>query len=525
MPSVNLVDVHTHLFNHRHLPIEGIARSWGLGRRAARVFARLISLAGAHPDAREVALASQRARTIAPISRSIVRNQRRAVWSSVRRLQRASYSSVGDVEWKELIEADAWFDLLDEMEEVCGVAVEDRSVPTILRAVRGQRVREFQTRSHRSVKRFLEYIVQTIEGGLGHLRFVFSLLRPVGELWKALQDGYAPGGRPDLYVHLMMDMQLAYEVDPDGNPVEHPPAPPALAWREQIDEMADLLPRARGRLLGFVAYDPRRSDALGFVRDALSRGFVGVKFYPPMGFRPYDTRYRPQLEDLYRLCVTTDVPLIVHCSAGGFEANPGSGLLSDPSGGDGFRGVLEAFPELRLCLGHAGAGHIENRDRDDASGRMGKVPYPGWYDPYVHWDSPRCYASEIVQLCCAFENVYCDFSYFTGLIGSTARQDTVASHLLRILDNPDKAGFAKKVMYGSDWHMPEVISRPGELLETFRRVFGRSPGLEKHADDFFANNALRFLDLPGAARRLGESGIPEGMEETVQMYAESAPAP
>ena len=51
-----------------------------------------------------------------------------------------------------------------------------------------------------------------------------------------------------------------------------------------------------------------------------------------------------------------------------------------------------------------------------------------------------------------------------------------------------------KLMYGSDWHMPDVIRQTRKYLELFMEMFQDSK-LEEHAPYFFAANAARFLNL------------------------------
>ena len=97
-----------------------------------------------------------------------------------------------------------------------------------------------------------------------------------------------------------------------------------------------------GRLATFVAWDPFRADGLDIVKDAVeSRGCVGIKVYPPGGYRPWrndnsDLADRfvqpppPEVLDarslaLFRWCVSRDLPVFTHCTPEGFQAYSGIG--------------------------------------------------------------------------------------------------------------------------------------------------------------------------------------------------------
>lgn len=142
---------------------------------------------------------------------------------------------------------------------------------------------------------------------------------------------------------------------------------------------------------GMVAFDPLRAvyfkrgarsgngleplDPLKIVEDALSRGgFLGVKLYPPMGFRPIgntDEQGYPehvsrhfkgtrdlgkdldeQLARLYDLCSALDVPIIAH-AAYSQGAGPEYARRADPYY---WTQVLSQprWRRLRVCLAHQG---------------------------------------------------------------------------------------------------------------------------------------------------------------------------
>lgn len=357
---------------------------------------------------------------------------------------------------------------------------------------------------------FLRKTFEPLSDGLDYVCFVLTLLQPVEDLWDQLQRSCDPLG-VNLYVHLMMDMRRAYEVDADGKPLLSRPAPPALRYDGMIREMAELQWQVGGRLLGFVAFEPRRPGALELVKKALAMGFVGVKLYPPMGYFPYDAAYRRVFDDLYEYCQSEGIPVLTHCSPTGFEAWPGHGNYCDPDTGyaspahdAGWSAVLARYPRLRLCFAHAGSGGQEAHPKIGSSPGA-KIPFQGWYDQHLPWgtpaDDPHCYAARIVEHCCTYENAYCDFAHYHGISFPGASRDQLKTNLTAALKLRGNYKLSEKVMYGSDWHMPEAIPLVDEMYDAFRELFD-DPALSAAAPGFFGCNALRWLNLAGAAARI-----------------------
>jgi hypothetical protein len=90
--------------------------------------------------------------------------------------------------------------------------------------------------------------------------------------------------------------------------------------REQVEVMS-LISQLKNKsyaLHAFVAFDPVRAkyepDALQVVVDAVrNNGAIGVKIYPPMGFKPCgnsDTKVEQQMKLFLEFCLTEDVPIL-----------------------------------------------------------------------------------------------------------------------------------------------------------------------------------------------------------------------
>lgn len=243
----------------------------------------------------------------------------------------------------------------------------------------------------------------------------------------------------------------------------------------------------------FVGFDPRRPDALRNARLGVTGfGCVGVKMYPPMGFRPWGNldrvpvlmdraeaeRVDDALRELYDWCETEQVPITAHCNPTNY-ANDGFEEFSHP---DSWREALEHHPGLHLNLGHFG---WSARDR-------------GW-------------TAAIAGMAADFDHLYAD-------IGNHQVEELEDSFVVLRELFDTSAGPAipmmGRLMFGTDWFMVAGHRRFEEFLVRFREEFeGAFPD---HLDSFLGGAALRFLGFDeadnGNARRLRERYDTAGFE-------------
>lgn len=533
-----LVDVHTHLFNHRHLPLEGITRAFltsegvsdETARKTAELFQRLVSfLTEKAEDAQAVAQAVHHSGELGQIVKAVVRVGAGRQLASLPGLGLAGFPlpshSVAEREdfVNVLRQQEPWHRLVDSIDDALGLGSTrvDKALPHT------DDLRNYFDRTSRSiVMEGLLRPILAVEGGFGYVKFVFALLEPVAEIWRRLQHTYPQPMH--LFVHHMMDMQPAFEVDIQGSSLVEPVRPPALTYEEQMEEMAFLHWEARGKLVSFVAFDPRRDNALQLVKRGIELGFVGVKLYPPMGYRPLDHRFLEAQRALYQFCCDWEIPVLTHCSPESFEAYPGHSNYAEPGCGrtpqddhpEGWAAVLKEFPSLRLCFGHAGGGGYMNYpdfvpDRAVAV----KVPFPGWFDENVDGavlgSNPPCYASQVLALCRRHDHVYCDLSYFTKAVSGADERATLARNL-RTVFGCDR--LSRRVMYGSDWHMPEAILLADDLYAMFREICDEQR--ISNSVGFFGANALKWLNLGAAAARYraGKTKLSAAEHETLSYW-------
>ncbi len=353
------------------------------------------------------------------------------------------------------------------------------------------------------------------EGLIGSLSGTIALLRTATRTHQGIVDRMtkAFGAQPTLFVHHMMDLERAY--------AEQPPVP----FSEQTGQINRLV-KKNPELLTFVAFDPFRGDqAMKMVRRGRKLGALGVKFYPPSGYRPlgnsilnrpersgplqtqWDSRYgqlganpnaklNALCKSLFAYCEKEGMPIFLHCTRHGFEAANGYGVHhSDP---EYWVSVFETYPKLRVAFGHAGG-------YDGWSKANTWSPNPS--NPGV--GSDKSFERKVYELCVTHENAYADFGYH-GFHGNTT--DNVLRDALRVLlgrDDQATHPFGKKIMYGSDWYMVLSEGHPASGLRAFDKLFRND--LQAHRIAFFAGNAARFLGL----RRLLTTGQFQGSQRSL----------
>ena len=180
-----------------------------------------------------------------------------------------------------------------------------------------------------------------------------------------------------------------------------------------------------------------------------------------------------ELNALLELCMSNDVPVLVHSGYGEFEARKGYGEYhSNPKF---WKQFLESHSKpgepckLMLCLGHAGGEDY-------------------WFGTGTHGDWGRC----AFELCTQYPNVYCEITTSDAMIESTT-QAFFVDRLAKCFTESTKSPypFAKKLMYGTDWPLPDKGEPAAVLLATEKAFL--HPSLKDHYADYFSGNARRYL--------------------------------
>ncbi|AIC29523.1 amidohydrolase 2 protein (plasmid) [Rhizobium etli bv. mimosae str. IE4771] len=384
---------------------------------------------------------------------------------------------------------------------------------------------DLATRSSPSEEKFLNYMLGdpiktlraneplTIGEARGASQRAFLRQDPVGRYlnWFSLFR---------LYRHALVDRLVADSKAQGFNPVLLTPA--LVDYDEWLYEDVDSSPLPRQMVVmdrisqrmakaksgpvvhGYMGFDPLREVAfrkgksrvssLATAHSALMKhGLLGIKLYPPMGFRPtgnqppYPERtvkslgFDPSeeldaaLRDLYKLCVDVDAPILAH----GYSSN-GSGPDYAKRGDPAYWiPVFKEFPKLRVCIAHFG------RFSARSAGREG-MPLP---DGSWEWRLGEFIKENPGR------NVVADISYFSEVLSAGSKErDFLAKSFNKWLEKFDSG--CDHIVYGSDWIMLGKEAGYSHYIESVNAFLRTDCGLSDDiCDKIFRRNALRFLPL------------------------------
>lgn len=294
---------------------------------------------------------------------------------------------------------------------------------------------------------------------------------------------------------------------------------------DQVRAMKSVSLRPGGPIVhAYVPFDPLRDamhrrgfdgpdgdfDPLAFVEQSLTRdGCIGVKLYPPMGFRPSGNgasgqRYPRYISDrfggadalgreldisldrLWRLCERLDAPVMAH-AANSVEAGPNYGERADPAY---WMPAFDAAGRRRVMLGHFG------RFRTMSAGQWPSTePCPAEIPFERSWEG--IFARHVRDHPDAL--VFADISYFSEVFYPGERR-RVASKLREYLNYDPQA---RHLIFGSDWIMTglekQYVRQGGytRRVATFLTECGFNDDMLHRV---IYGNALRYLGL-GASDR------------------------
>ncbi|MFC0251745.1 hypothetical protein [Massilia consociata] len=342
-----------------------------------------------------------------------------------------------------------------------------------------------------------------------------------------------PGER---VVDLMMPMMVDYDWWLSSGETT------ATALRDQVVVMEALAIATGGRVHGFVPFDPLREvmhqvtlrtgrpvpGSFDLVKEALARGCIGVKLYPPMGFAPlgnagiqeknpgfWDRPWLPEqvrkapglgqqldaaLCRLYEYCVAEDVPIMAHTGLSNGPAKDFEGL----AGAEHWNTALQAYRGLRINFGHFG---------DTA--------------PVAHQGDVAARAlafTKLMQASGAGAHAYADSGYFVEAMDDEDKMLSLLQQLYTRTHDKGPAALENRFLYGSDWEMTITHGRVEPYLASFERLFDRMAGDSRLAGEraktlvrkFFGANAADYAGLRAGEKtraRLQEfykrKGIPD----------------
>jgi len=237
-------------------------------------------------------------------------------------------------------------------------------------------------------------------------------------------------------------------------------------YEHQLRQTSEQIFDYPGRFLPFVCVNTRRADAFVLMERALvAQGYVGVKLYPSLGYTVDSQAMRRVLA----YCHERDVPLLMHCSPGGFFRNPQTIHLSAP---EHWRPLLEAFPGLKVCFAHFGGA--DNLVQDP-------LPSDSW-------------TQTILDLMGEFDGVYTDISYNDAPMAGGEREAHYFTHLERLLDDPVRRD---RILFGTDYFLIRMRLRESSFWAYFEDRLS-AEAFERITDA----NPRRFLGLSARPDRL-----------------------
>jgi predicted TIM-barrel fold metal-dependent hydrolase len=223
-------------------------------------------------------------------------------------------------------------------------------------------------------------------------------------------------------------------------------------WNKYVLDAVNKYP---DRLVGFIAVDPRRKNALEIIDRGLKEwGMKGIKIYPPTGFYPTDEICTP----LYKKALDYGVPVLSHTGpvAGFFYTNCTRPIYLDE--------VAGKFPELKIIIAHAGWG---------------------------------VWLNEVISILVTRPRVYTDFSGWGQVFHHFDQSYLVAS--LRRLVNVAPA----RVLFGSDWGLTKTALSQKDWVKWLKeyqvpdamKAIGIRNFTPKERNDMLGENARKLLKI------------------------------
>jgi predicted TIM-barrel fold metal-dependent hydrolase len=323
-----------------------------------------------------------------------------------------------------------------------------------------------------------------------------------------------------MYRHALVDQLADYHKRQGYEPILLAPAlidyskwlgeEVASSLMDQVQVMGRISRRPEGPAVhGYVCYDPlrevfhRRFNELGpaplqIVRTAIiEHGFLGVKLYPPMGFRPTGNGQGQQyprevieklnqrvsadlnraMDDLFALCTNLSASIIAH-TAESNAAGPGYARRADPAH---WLPALRKYPSLRLAFAHFGRFSYVSV----GAPRNSKLPESSW-----EWTFGRTIAED------RSKPLFADLSYFSEVLeeGNAAKRRLMSQTMRRFVRTFDPD--VRHILFGTDWLMLGVESRHDLYPEVLAKFLRDDCGFDADAmGRVFHGNAIRFLGL------------------------------
>lgn len=280
------------------------------------------------------------------------------------------------------------------------------------------------------------------------------------QVFAEIQKQYPPRTK---FVVLAMDTHFA-ELGKSHIPIDQ--------QHQNLLELAKKNPN----VIPFYAADPRHDDIVRKIQENVVDGcFRGIKIYPNLGYPPDDSR----LIAVYQHCVAENVPVMSHCSPGGFwQFGLSESQRRAYSQPQNYAKIWDTYPDLqglRICLAHFGGDsewerHLKSRE-DETVGNTNT--------PWVKVISDLIRSGK-------YPNLYTDISYTLFLARPEGEQVEYCDYLKVLLE--DRL-IREHVLFGSDFYM----SKREKITEKELSIMLRSRLGEKLYFQIANKNPRKFL--------------------------------
>ena len=275
--------------------------------------------------------------------------------------------------------------------------------------------------------------------------------------------------------------------------IEEKPADSTKCFNEQIKLLLDCKTKLPGKIFPFLVVDPRKEGIYEIFKEQVvqKKNFTGVKIYCPIGYSPT----HPMLfgkkagdECVYSICEKLGIPIIAHCSRGGFVTFQDkirvTGHILD---------LVTQAPiymedyvlEFENSLGNPTSKINEVSDRLNHPKLWELVleRYPNLKLDLAHWGGESAeWRSLITEMLRKYKNLYSDFA---------CAEEKFFKDIIADFNDPEKPYLKEKLLYGSDYHILMLFS---ENIQSYLKMFLTS--LSKEDWDMISiTNPNRFFGL------------------------------
>lgn len=236
----------------------------------------------------------------------------------------------------------------------------------------------------------------------------------------------------------------------------------AKQYEKQLADTSAQVLAYPGRVFPFVAVNTKRPDHFSIMENALNgRGFVGVKLYPSLGYEINSG----EMFKVYSYCEEREIPLLMHCSEGGFNLTKETYKNSDPMLWDS---ILSKHPNLKICFGHFGGA-------ENISSSMIK-----------EW------TLTILDLMTKYSRVYADIAFHSEPMKGGEGEKLYFSNLSSLLSDERYRG---RILFGSDYFM----SRQRLSEKSYWNYFKKNLS-DANFQQIAELNPVEYLGLPTTTR-------------------------